>query len=306
MAPGVHFLQETEESQPCSGSWYYPSASWGGTGQHTSALPSRHWDVPASPVLRKTRGIIPNRWPHLRPRRRSSGWPAHSHFGWACKAEIPGPRWKVDQGAIADLLQKIGAANLQTIGTFSFTLCISWLYGKCLGITKVLQELRIISQILLRQVPLQWNLQYDKSNFHVLVNGPLISNTIQYENSDHSLLWDSSLLWVLGQLMVHPARCVTHTSAIFYHSPVFDPYYSCLPIWKKKSSRSGLVLPRGGACVDMTPARSLLVPAPNDSCLSTTGVVPGTKRLCQEDSGPLLKGAHRLAGRDRQVSCHRS
>ena len=49
--------------------------------------------------------------------------------------------------------------------------------------------------------------------------------------------------------------------------------------------------------MDVTPARSLLVPAPNDSCLSTTGVVPGTKRLCQEDSGPLLKGAHRLAGR---------
>lgn len=290
MAPGVHFLQETEESQPCSRSWFYPSASWEGTGQHASALPKRRWDVPASLVLRKTGGITPDRRPHLHPRRHSSGWPAaQAHFGRACK-EIPGPRWKVDQGAIADLLQKIGAANLQTILIFSFTLCISWLYGKCLGITKVLQELRIISQILLRQVPLQWNLQYDKSNFHVLVDGPLISNNIHYANSDHSLLGDSSLLWVLGQLIVHPACCVTHTSTILYHSPVFDPYYSCLPIWKKKSSRSGLVLPRGGACLDMKPARSLLVPAPNDSCLSITGVVPGMRWWCQEDSGPLSKG----------------
>ena len=111
--------------------------------------------------------------------------------------------------------------------------------------------------------------------------------------SERSASW-LSILRALK--LTHAPLCIIHRCLILI--------ILAFPSGRKKSSRSGLVLPRGGACVDMKPARSLLVPAPNDSCLPAAGVVPGMRWLCQEDAGLVLEEAHRLAGRGRQVSCH--
>lgn len=55
-------------------------------------------------------------------------------LGW----KIPRlPQEADNQGAIKDLLQDIGAANLLTIGIF-YNTYISGMDGKCLGIMKVL------------------------------------------------------------------------------------------------------------------------------------------------------------------------
>lgn len=82
----------------------------------------------------------------------------------------------------------------------------------------------ITSQILLPQVPQQWNFLYCKSSFHVLANGSLISgisNTPTVRSPSECLVhWFS--LWVLGSLIAHLALA-THAGSILCHSPL-----SCL------------------------------------------------------------------------------
>lgn len=125
-----HFLQETEEQQPGSEAWRCrPSASGGRAGRWDSTLP--RVGVERYPPLlssgKPQASLQAGGSIHLCPRKQAASscqrlGPLGMGLGsWNPQSSLEG----CDQGAIEDMSQEIGTANLQTIGIFFFKLCIS-------------------------------------------------------------------------------------------------------------------------------------------------------------------------------------